>query len=80
MFLERDQSLIFIKLSVVSKVRLTVFQIDTINTSYFTDSYIVFTLRVESVYKVTIFAKKNTEKICLEVIFLKFFHAEATFF
>ena len=44
-----------------------------LNTSYSTDSYIVFTLKMESVSKITIFVLKM-------MIFLKFLHAEAIFF
>ena len=35
---------------------------DHINTSYLTDSYIVFTLKMESVSKITIFGLHNCEK------------------
>ena len=45
------------------------------NTSYFTDSYIIFTLKMESVFKNTIFGIKMTVKSGLEKIFLKFLHA-----
>ena len=51
-----------------------------INTSYLTDSYIVFTLKMESVSKNTIFGLKMMVKSGLEKIFLKFLHAEAIFF
>ena len=47
------------------------------NTSYLTDSYIVFTLKIESVYKNTIFGLKIMVKSGLEKIFFKFLHAEA---
>ena len=50
------------------------------NTSYLTDSYIVFTLKMESVSKNTIFGLKMMVKSGLEKIFLKFLHAEAIFF
>ena len=50
-----------------------------INTSYLTDSYIWFTLKMESVYKITIFGRKMMLKSGLEKIFLKFLHAEAIF-
>ena len=46
-----------------------------INTSYLTDSYIVFTLKMESVSKNTIFGLKMMVKSGLEKIFLKFLHA-----
>ena len=49
-------------------------QID-INTSYLTDSYIVFTLKMESVSKNLIFGLKMTVKSGLEKIVLKFLHA-----
>ena len=49
------------------------------NTSYLIDSYIVFTLKIESVYKTTIFGLKMV-KSGLEKIFLKFIHDEAIFF
>ena len=45
------------------------------NTSYLTDSYIVFTLKMESVSKITIFGLKMMVKSGLEKIFLKFLHA-----
>ena len=51
-----------------------------INTSYLTDSYIVFTLKMESVSKITIFGLKMTVKSGLEKIFLKFLHAQAIFY
>ena len=44
--------------------------------SYLTDSYIVFTLKMESVSKNTIFDLKMLVKSGLEKIFLKFLHAE----
>ena len=44
------------------------------NTSYLTDSYIVFTLKMESVSKNTIFGLKMMVKSGLEKIFLKFLH------
>ena len=50
------------------------------NKSYFTDSYIVFILKMESVFKNTIFGLKMMVKSGLEKIFLKFLHAEAIFF
>ena len=46
-----------------------------LNTSYLTDSYIVFTLKMESVSKNTIFGLKMMVKSGLEKIFLKFLHA-----
>ena len=51
-----------------------------LNTSYLTDSYIVFTLKMKSVSKLTIFGLKMMVKSGLEKIFLKFLHAEAIFF
>ena len=50
------------------------------NTSYFTHSYIVFTLKMESLSKITIFGLKMMVKSGLEKIFLKFLHAEAILF
>ena len=47
--------------------------------SYLTDSYIVFTLKIESVSKNTIFGLKMMVKSGLEKIFLKFLHADTTF-
>ena len=46
-----------------------------INTSYLTESYIVFTLKMESVSKNTTFGLKMMVKSGLEKIFLKFLHA-----
>ena len=46
-----------------------------INTSYWTESYIAFTLKMESVSKNTIFGLKMMVKSGLEKIFLKFLHA-----
>ena len=43
--------------------------------AYLTDSYIVYTLKMESVSKVTIFGLKMMVKSGLEKIFLKFLHA-----
>ena len=43
--------------------------------SYLTDSYIVLTLKVESVSKNAIFGLKIMVKSGLEKIFVKFFHA-----
>ena len=43
--------------------------------SYLTDSYIIFTLKMESVTKNTIFGLKMMAKSGLEKIFLKFLHA-----
>ena len=51
-----------------------------LNTSYLTNSYIVFTRKMESVPKITIFGIKMMVKIGLQKIFLKFLHAEAIFF
>ena len=47
-----------------------------INTSYLTDSYVLFTLKMESVYKITIFGLKMMVKSGLEKMFLKLLHAE----
>ena len=46
-----------------------------INTSYFTDSNIVFTLKMESVTKNIIFGLKMMVKSGLEKLILKSFHA-----
>ena len=46
-----------------------------INTSYLTESYIVFTLKMESVSKNTIFGLKMMVKSGLEKIILKSLHA-----
>ena len=51
-----------------------------IKMSYLTDSYITFTLKIESVSKITIFGLRMMAKSGLEKIFLKFLHAEANFF
>ena len=48
---------------------------DLVNTSYLSDSYIIFTLKMESVWKNTIFGLKMMVKSSLEKIFLKFLHA-----
>ena len=45
-----------------------------INTSYLTDSYIVFALKMESASKTTIFGLKMTVKSGLGKIFWKFLH------
>ena len=47
----------------------------SVNTSYLTDSYIIFTLKMESVSKATIFGLKMMVKSGLEKISLKFLHA-----
>ena len=44
------------------------------NTSYLTESYIAFALKMKSVTKNTIFGLKMTVKSGLEKIFLKFLH------
>ena len=49
--------------------------VNRLNTSYLTDSYIVFTLKMESVSKNTIFGLKMMGKSGLEKIFLKFLYA-----
>ena len=46
------------------------------NTSYLTDSYIGFTLKIESVTKNTIFGLKMMVKSGLEKFILKSLHAE----
>ena len=46
-----------------------------LNTPYLNDAYIVFTLKMESVSKNTIFGLKLMVKSGLEKIFLKFLHA-----
>ena len=48
-----------------------------LNISYLTDSYIVFTLRMESVSKNTIFGLKMMVKSGLEKIVLKSLHARS---
>ena len=50
------------------------------NTSYFTDSYIIFTLKMESVSKITTFGLQMTVESGLEKILLKFLHAQAIFY
>ena len=52
----------------------------SINMSYLTDSYIVFTLKMKFVSKTTIFGLKMMVKGGLEKIFLKFLHAETISF
>ena len=47
------------------------------NASYLSKSYTVFTLKMESVHKITIFGLNMTMKSGLEKVFLKFLHAEA---
>ena len=49
-------------------------------TSYLNDSYIVFTLKMESVSKNIIFGLKMMMKSGLEKIFLKFLHAHSMSF
>ena len=51
-----------------------------LNTSYLTDSYIIFTLKMESVPKNSIFGLKMMVKSGLEKIFLKFLHAHTMSF
>ena len=51
-----------------------------LNTSYLTDSYIVFTLKIESVPKTTIFGLKMMVKSGLGKIFFKFLHAHTMSF
>ena len=50
------------------------------HTSYLTDSYIVFTLKMESVSKIKIFGLKIMLKGGPEKILLKFLYAEAILF
>ena len=50
-------------------------QIELLNTSYLTDSYICFTLKMESVSKNTIFGLKMMVKSGLEKFILKSLHA-----
>ena len=52
----------------------SVFTVTDLNTSYLTDLHIVFTLKMESVYKNTIVGLKMKVKSGLEKIFLKFLH------
>ena len=52
----------------------TIVQLKSFNTSYLTDSYIGFTLKLESVSKNTNFGLKMMVKSGLEKIFLKFLH------
>ena len=51
-----------------------------LNTSYLTDSYIIFTLKMESVPKNSIFGLKMMVKSGLEKSILKFLHAQGLFF
>ena len=50
-----------------------------INTSYLTGSYIVFTLKMESVPEITMFGLQMMIKSGLEKIFLKLLNAGAIF-
>ena len=50
------------------------------STFHLTDSYIIFTLKMESISKNTIVGLKMTVKSGLERIFLKFLHVKAIFF
>ena len=50
------------------------------NTSYLTDSYIVFSLKMESVSKITTFGLKMMVKSGLEKTFLKFLHGHTMSF
>ena len=54
--------------------------IQILNTSYLTGSYIVFTLKMESQPKNIIFSLKMMMKSGLEKFILKFLHAQAIFF
>ena len=64
----------------MSKKQQIFFDFFSFNSSYLTDSYIVFTLKMESVSKNTIFGLKMLVKSGLEKIFLKSIHAGAIFF
>ena len=57
-----------------------IFMLICINTSYLTDSYIVFTLKMEFQPKNIIFGVKMMMKSGLEKNILKFLHAQAIFF
>ena len=50
-----------------------------VNTWYATDSYVLYVLKMEYVYKINIFALKMMMKSGLEKIFLKFLHAQSLF-
>ena len=50
-------------------------KVQVLNMSYLTDTYMGFTLKMESVSKNTIFGLKMMVKSGLEKIFLKFLHA-----
>ena len=56
------------------KARLTQDK-SSLKTSYLTDSYIIFTLKMESVSKNTLFGLKMMVKSGLEFFFLKSLHA-----
>jgi hypothetical protein len=56
-------------------LEIEIILISTLSTSYLTDSYIIFTLKMESVSKNTFFGLKMMVKSGLEKIFLKFLHA-----
>ena len=67
-------------LFLLKKVRKNVFIVSNYSncvftTSYLTDSYIIFTLKMESESKITIFGLKMMVKSGLKNIFLKFLHA-----
>ena len=68
-------SLLMNKFCPMQTVKRQVQNLDTINTSYLTDSYIVFTLKMESLSKIKIFVLKMMVKSGLEKIFLKFLQA-----
>ena len=56
------------------------FRMSGLNTSYLTDSYIVFTLKMESEFKNTIFGLKMMVKSGLEKFILKFLHYYCCYF
>ena len=60
--------------------RFFLLKLYALNTSYLTDSYIAFTLKMESVSRNTIFGLKMMVKSGLEKIILKFLHAQNYFF
>ena len=57
-----------------------IFETSFFNTSYLTDSYIVFTPKMESVSNIKNVGLKMMVKSGLEKISLKFLHTEAIFF
>ena len=63
------------KLGIKPLMHLLEISIFSLNTSYLTDSYIVFTLKMESVSQNTIFGLNIMVKSGLEKIFFEFLHA-----